>query len=132
MRQTGKLSGRELQKLLNTPLNCIHCHCLLNQRRDGYYQCPVCDTLYKDNLAIAKEFIFNNPDTTFEELLEGTKLPEETLLYFIEHKMIIFPDSNKNFTSCKTCGRLIIKGRYCNNCALITFNRIKANFDGEE
>ena len=127
-----KASGKELQKYLNTPLQCIHCHIMLNRRRDGYYQCPSCKTVYKDNLTVAKEFLFENPDATFDDIVEGTHLTEEIVLYFIDNKMLIIPNTNKNFHSCKTCGRMIINGRYCNNCAILTFNQIQGAFDEEQ
>ena len=67
-----KPSGRELQRHLNTPLECKVCHIMLNRRRDGYYQCPSCNGLYKDNLMIAKEYLLKNPDASIEEIVEGT------------------------------------------------------------
>lgn len=127
-----KPSGKELQRHLNTPLECKVCHRMLNRRRDGYYQCPKCNALYKDNLMKTKEFLLENPDATFEEIAEGTHLPEETIMFFIDNSMIIIPTTNKNFSKCKYCGRVIIEGRYCNNCALTTFNRLQKIMNGEE
>ena len=126
-----KPSGRELQRHLNTPLECKVCHVMLNRRRDGYYQCPSCNGLYKDNLMIAKEYLMNNPDASIEEIVEGTHIPEETLIFFIDNDMITIPDTNKNFSVCKNCGRIIIEGRYCNNCAIYTFNRLQKIINGE-
>ncbi len=127
-----KPSGKELQKYLNTPLECKLCHRMLNRRRDGYYQCPECNGTYKDNLMKTKEYLLENPDATFEEIVEGTLLPEETIMFFIDHGMIIIPTTNKNFSICKNCGRVIIEGRYCNNCAIHTFNRLQKIISGEE
>ena len=131
MKPKPNASGRELQKYLNTPLQCVVCHRMLNRRRDGYYQCPECNATYKDNLMKAKEYLFEHPDASFEEICEGARLPEETLLFFLDNDMITIPNTNKNFSVCKNCGRMIIKGRYCNNCALSTLNRIQEDF-GEE
>lgn len=124
-----KATGKELQIHLNTPFDCKGCHTPLNQRKDGYYICPKCGSVYMDNLARAKAFLYRNPNATFEELVEGTELPEETIKFFIEHGYIVIPSSNKNFKNCKKCGRFIIKGRYCSLCALGTFKQIKEDFD---
>lgn len=126
-----KLSGKEKQRIMNTPLNCNVCHCMLNGRKDGYYQCPKCGEIYKDNLAKVKEYLFNNPDTSFEEIIENTNVPEEALQYFIDNKLIVIPNTNKNFTTCRICGRFIVKGRFCNTCSFKTFQKIQEDLDVE-
>ena len=125
-------SGKELQKHLNTPLECKVCHMMLNRRRDGYYQCPSCNSLYRDNLMKTKEFLLKNPDASFEEICEGAFVSEDDLNFFLDNGMISIPDTNKNFSKCKYCGRVIVSGRYCNNCALHTFNRLQKIISGEE
>jgi flagellar operon protein (TIGR03826 family) len=103
--------------------NCKKCGRMFSDT-NGHEFCSKCRLEVEDHFKIAREYVYDHPGTTVNEVSEETGVPKEEILkYLREERLELVND--KDDLKCQKCGKPIKSGRYCMNCAA----ELKKGFD---
>jgi flagellar operon protein (TIGR03826 family) len=99
---------------------------LRNCRRCGklfvYTGIPLCIRCIEKDEEIfnrVKQYIENHPKCTTIEVAEALDIPAEKILQFLREGKLELDSTNTNMVlDCERCGRPILTGRYCSECAV--------------
>lgn len=65
-----------------------------------------------------RDYIYDTPQATIEEVSENTKVPVATVLEYLKEGRLMLRESNVNLLlECELCGEPILTGRLCEKCA---------------
>lgn len=91
---------------------CKYCEKIINKKYGEY--CNQCVKLIDSNLARAKAELYENPDITFNELVEKEGINAEIILILMRQGRLMWKTSN--VLSCVICGKSISQGNLCSDC----------------
>jgi len=96
--------------------NCKECGKLFSPVA-GEKRCHVCredeDVMYQK----VKDYLWDNPGASIDEVHEETEVDREIIIKFVKEDRLIADGIDVDLLiSCERCGREIEKGRYCNSC----------------
>jgi len=96
--------------------NCPRCGRLFSY--DGTHNlCAVCREEEEDDYTKVKNFLWDNPHATIEEVHEETEVERDTIIKFIKDGRLIADGLEIEYTlKCERCGAPISEGRFCNKC----------------
>ena len=83
-----------------------------------YYGNPFCPNCQEDMDGYyreVREFIYNNPRASVQEVVEATEVDEKFIIQFLKEGRLSFADA-VSALQCEYCGRNIATGRYCEKC----------------
>lgn len=82
----------------------------------GVSFCPVCiqelDVQYKP----VRDYLYDNPNASIEEVMEATGASEKTILYYLRDGRLQMVNSS-GLLRCEHCGAAINSGRLCEKCS---------------
>ena len=88
--------------------------------------CPDCKKKEEELLRQVKDYLWENPGATeakLEELFGTTH--KQIVRWLRDERLEITPESKIKLT-CKRCGSMILKGKYCKDCATKVGNDLKS------
>lgn len=88
--------------------------------------CPDCKKKEEELLRQVKDYLWENPGATeakLEELFGTTH--KQIVRWLRDERLEITPESKIKLT-CKRCGSMILKGKYCKDCATKVGNELKS------
>ncbi len=96
--------------------NCPQCGKLF--AADGSHKiCPVCRRDEEGDFNKVKEYLWDNPHATIEEVHEDTGVERETIIKFVREDRLIAEGIELDLIlECERCGAAISHGRFCENC----------------
>lgn len=87
--------------------------------------CPECAAKEEEEFRKVKEYLYEVPGATMEEISEKTGVPPKKILEFLREGRLILKKENVNMIlRCEMCGAPILTGRLCDKCA----NEMKKKF----
>lgn len=78
--------------------------------------CPDCKEKDEVNFHKVKDYLYENPGATIEEVSEETKVDTKKILEYLKEGRLMLKHSNTNILSCESCGKPILTGRFCDEC----------------
>ncbi|ACL70466.1 TIGR03826 family flagellar region protein [Halothermothrix orenii] len=79
--------------------------------------CPVCKKEEEDDFQKVKEYLWDNPGATIEEVHEETGVERETIIKFVKEDRLIAEGLDLEILlECERCGDPITHGRFCEKC----------------
>ena len=103
--------------------NCKKCGRMFSDT-GGHEFCTKCRLEVEDHFKIVREYVYDHPGTTVNEVSEETGVPKEEILKYLREKKLELA-SVKDDLKCQKCGKSIKSGRYCMNCS----SELKKGFD---
>ncbi len=96
--------------------NCPHCGKLFAY--DGSYKlCNVCRNDEEEDFQKVKNYLWDNPNATIEEVHIETDVKREMIIKFVHDGRLLADGINFNFMlECDRCGKSIVSGKYCSKC----------------
>ncbi|MBF8437850.1 flagellar protein [Halanaerobiaceae bacterium Z-7014] len=80
-------------------------------------RCHVCRDDEEVQYQKVKDYLWDNPGATIDEVHEETGVDKDTIIQFVKDDRLIADGIDANFfVQCERCGKEIEKGRYCNSC----------------
>jgi flagellar operon protein (TIGR03826 family) len=79
--------------------------------------CPECAKKDEENFEKVRQYLYDVPQATLEEIAEKTGVPAKNVLEYLKEGRLMLKKSNLNILSCEMCGSPILTGRYCEKCA---------------
>lgn len=94
--------------------HCNRCGRIYNRvRRDI---CETCIVEENRAFAVVRGYLHDHPDTTMEELVSATDIPEALVVSMIRDGRLILRDGPNLTYACAQCGRPTQVGRFCVSC----------------
>ncbi len=79
--------------------------------------CPACVKNEEKDFDVIKNFLEDNPEATAAEIEEGTGIPLEQIMSYLESGRLILKEGAPALLKCRSCGKPIIGGMLCEACA---------------
>lgn len=95
--------------------NCRSCGKLFNYI-GGVPLCPTCQKELDDKFSTVKEYIYNNPKATIQQISEENEVSISQLKQWVREERLCFSEDSPIGLSCENCGALIRTGRFCPVC----------------
>lgn len=79
--------------------------------------CPACLKKDEEGFDRVRDFLYDNPQATLEEISEATEVSTKSILEYLKEGRLMLSSKNVNIVlSCETCGAPILYGRFCEKC----------------
>ncbi|MDO4799020.1 MAG: MerR family transcriptional regulator [Bacillota bacterium] len=95
-------------------LNCKKCNRLFASDH-GETLCSRCNEVTDDGFSKAREFIYDNPQSSLKDVSEGTGVEVDAILKWIREGRIVLT-SQSGIRLCQRCGDPMLSGKYCDKC----------------
>ncbi|MFW6028863.1 MAG: flagellar protein [Halanaerobiales bacterium] len=96
--------------------NCVKCGKLFSPQA-GEKVCPVCRKEEENEFEMVKEYLWDNPKATIEEVHEETGVERDTIMKFVKEDRLIAEGIDVDWENeCERCGKPISHGKYCLEC----------------
>ncbi|MFW5790992.1 MAG: flagellar protein [Bacillota bacterium] len=96
--------------------NCKECGKLFSPVA-GEDRCHVCRDDNELKYQKVKDYLWDNPGATIDQVHEETGVDKDTIIQFVKDDRLIADGIDANFfVHCERCGREIESGRYCKSC----------------
>ena len=80
--------------------------------------CPECLKKDEEDFGRVRDFIYNNPQASLEEVSEETGVSTKSILEYLKEGRLMLRSNNVNILlSCELCGEPILTGRICEKCS---------------
>ena len=109
-------------------INCPRCGKVFTQIKSSI--CPVCEKTEEETFQLLKTYLNENPESTLNEVSEGTGVTPKKILRFIREGRLEITKGMQNDVRCDVCGCPIPKGRYCDECKIKLNQNITEMFSG--
>lgn len=95
--------------------NCKGCGKLFNYL-NGPPLCTACLRKLDDKFSIVKEFIYDNPGASIQEVAEENEVTIGQLKKWVREERLAFAENSMIGIECENCGTMIKTGRFCHLC----------------
>ncbi|MGB3367972.1 MAG: hypothetical protein WBA54_10810 [Acidaminobacteraceae bacterium] len=103
-------------------VNCKICGHIFNDSL-GKKICRACNKLDDEKFLSVREFLYANPSSKIDEVIEGVyeeyeiEVTAHELIGYVRAGRLLLSSENSNiFITCEACGEKIDTGRLCENC----------------
>lgn len=103
--------------------NCKECGKLFNYL-SGPSLCPACMKKLDDKYSIVKEYIYENPGASIQQVSEENDVSVGQLKKWVREERLAFSDDSLVGLECENCGTMIRTGRFCKNCKDKMLNKL--------
>ncbi|WP_114458021.1 MULTISPECIES: flagellar protein [unclassified Halanaerobium] len=108
-------------------INCKKCGKVFAS--SGSKVCPACSEEEEKKFQLVKQFLWDNPNSTIDEVVEGTAVDRETIIKFMKEDRLASHGLTIDFKlHCRRCGKEIDSGEYCASCR----NKVISDLNAEE
>lgn len=104
--------------------NCKGCGKLFNYIGSLTPMCPQCMKALDEKYEATKEYIYNNPHATINQVSDDCDVSIQQIQRWIRQERLSFSDISPIGIDCEKCGTMIKTGRFCQNCK----NTMKSEF----
>ncbi len=96
--------------------NCKKCGKLFSPKTNEKV-CPVCREEEEEKFKKVKEYLWDHPKASVEEVHEATGVEEELIIKFVKEDRLIAEGIDVDMLlECERCGTQIKSGRFCQSC----------------
>lgn len=95
--------------------NCADCGKMFNYM-GGTPLCAACIKKLEDKFDAVKEYVYDNPRATINEVAEENDVSVRQIKRWIREERLAFSDDSPIGIECEGCGKTIRTGRYCEMC----------------
>lgn len=103
--------------------NCKDCGRIFNYL-SGAPLCPTCMKKLDDKYSMVKEYIYDNPGASIQQVSEEKGVSVGQLKKWVREERLAFSEDSLVGIECENCGNMIRTGRYCNKCKDSMLNKL--------
>lgn len=97
--------------------NCKDCGRLFNYL-GGNPLCPECVRKLDDKFAQVKQYIYDNPRASLQQVSEDNEVSVAQLRTWVRQEKLEFTEASLVGLNCEKCGAMIRSGRFCASCKM--------------
>ncbi|MDO5111901.1 MAG: MerR family transcriptional regulator [Clostridia bacterium] len=86
--------------------------------------CPECVKEMDYKYKVVRDYLYDNPDQSVEEVAKATETPEWMIMHFLRDARLTMKNAS-GLIRCEQCGRAITSGRFCDECAIRLGSKMK-------
>ncbi|SET62903.1 flagellar protein [[Clostridium] polysaccharolyticum] len=105
--------------------NCRDCGKLFNYI-GSVPLCPACMKKLDEKYAKVKEYIYDNPGATINEVSEANEVSVNQIKKWVREEKLSFTEDSPVGIPCEGCGKQIKTGRFCKECKIRVANEIES------
>ncbi len=87
--------------------------------------CPECASKMEDEYKIVREYVYEHPSATIEEVTTETGVEEWEIIYFLKDERLSIVNAT-GLLRCEQCGKPIKSGRFCEGCMNLFGSKLNA------
>lgn len=110
---------------------CKVCGTLFNYV-SGLPLCTACMKEIDDKFPQVKQYIYENPGVGIQQVSEENKIPIAIIKKWVKEERLSFTEGSSIAVECERCGRMILSGRYCDECKSIVTKQLGSVYKGPE
>ncbi|WP_099190238.1 flagellar protein [Tepidibacter mesophilus] len=95
--------------------NCKECGRMFGSENGELY-CSKCRVDDNADFKKVREYLYDNPGASVQEVAEGTGVSETLIIKFLKQERIEIIEDGNSILSCERCSKSIKTGRYCEVC----------------
>lgn len=102
---------------------CKGCGCLFDM-----YSMPFCNKCMQEmdeKYKVVRDYLYENPNATVEQVNRDTETPEWIIMYFLREGRLSMANAS-GYLRCEQCGKAVTSGRVCPECAKRIGGKIQA------
>lgn len=103
--------------------NCKDCGKIFNYL-NGAPLCPACMKKLDDKYSIVKEYIYDNPGASIQQVSEENGVSVGQLKKWVREERLAFSEDSLVGLECENCGTMIRTGRFCSRCKDSMLNKL--------
>lgn len=103
--------------------NCKDCGKIFNYL-SGAPLCPACMKKLDDKYSIVKEYIYDNPGASIQQVSEENGVSVRQLKKWVREERLAFSEDSLVGLECENCGTMIRTGRFCSRCKDSMLNKL--------
>ncbi|MEJ8552649.1 flagellar protein [Tepidibacter sp. Z1-5] len=96
-------------------INCKECGRMFGSQNGELY-CSKCRVDDNADFKKVREYLYDNPGATVQEVAEETGVSETLIIKFLKQERIEIIEDGNAILLCERCGKSIRSGRYCEVC----------------
>ncbi|CAH2211876.1 flagellar protein [Tepidibacter aestuarii] len=96
-------------------VNCKECGRMFGSQNGELY-CSKCRVNDDAEFKKVREYLYDNPGASVQEVAEGTGVSETLIIKFLKQERIEIVEDENAILSCERCRKSIKTGRYCEIC----------------
>ena len=112
-------------------VNCSECGRVFSS--SGSSICPDCRRKEEEEFELVKDYLWDNPNSTVEEVAEETGVDRDRIIKFMKENRL---ESEglviKHSLECKRCGKEISSGIFCSSCRNKMVNELNQKDEEEK
>ncbi len=110
---------------------CKNCRRLYNHF-SGQTICPTCTSQLDEIYREVKNYVYDNPNATIQEVAEKFEITIKTIHGWIREEKLEFATSSLVGLPCQCCGAMIKSGRYCESCKKSMIEGLSAAYESKQ
>lgn len=111
--------------------NCRGCGRLFNYLGGGNNLCPNCMKALDEKFSQVKEYIYDNPEASIQQIMEDNKVSVQQIKKWIREERLCFSEHSPIGIECESCGKMIKTGRFCSVCKEKLANTLHSAYQQE-
>lgn len=88
--------------------------------------CPNCVKKLDEVYAKVKEYIYDNPGASINEVAEANEVSVNQIKKWVREEKLSFTEDSPVGLECEGCGKMIKTGRFCKECKLKTQKELES------
>lgn len=84
----------------------------------GLCLCPVCRDEAEGRFATVKEYVYDHPGASIQEVSEKCEVGVEQIRHWLREERLELSKDSSIFLECRSCGKSIQSGVYCDQCKI--------------
>lgn len=111
--------------------NCRKCGRVFSSAGDSV--CPDCKKLEEEKFELVKNYLWENPNSTIDQVAEETDVEKELIIKFMKEDRLAADGLVIDFKlKCSRCGKEIDSGTFCESCRNKLVSDFKGSFEEAE
>ncbi|MCR4842727.1 MAG: flagellar protein [Eubacterium sp.] len=88
--------------------------------------CPACRKKEEEKFQEVKKYIEENKGASVDEVAKDCEVPSKIIYRWVREERLILSAGSGILIECEICGKPIVKGKYCPECAANMANELNA------
>lgn len=109
-------------------INCKGCGRLFNSLSSNRL-CPNCVAALEDKFQEVKEYIRDNADASIDMISKDCDVSVKQIKDWVRDERLAFKEGSASGVSCCRCGKMILTGRFCEECKLKIHDNLSSAID---
>lgn len=94
--------------------------------------CGTCQKEEEGEFTKVKDYLYQNPGASIQEVSEATEVPTERILKYLREGRLQLTSHDNLILSCESCDKPILTGRFCESCTSKMANELGKFSKGQE